>query len=566
MDGKVKLLPRNASAWQVELIAGNSAISRLESGVGNCFPGLEFDIRNLERRFFPHLAVDFVGTVMLVAEVDFAGAEASSLPPADLETYEALAEDTASANPDEFWIVDRISGSFGPFGALDVTSDDFAADPPREDVPADIWTAVRLLPEGEEVTISFLRLPQTGNEERRSLTGRRVAYLDTAGALNPIFAPGEMTQSLCSPWTHDFRDCGCFYWASNHPDIALPPKAPDQPAGPAHNRPVAWQRTDRGTLQTPSMPADDLASPAEMRHFEINHRWQELGIALEGREQGASYTPQSFVAVPFATVGELVNQVRYAAGVELGVMLEYLSAAYSLSRTATQGTLADDVNAAFSEILRIAIGEMKHLRAVNDMIRAFFEHGMIPEYRPALQVANELPAGGGATRPLAYRSLTTATLDDFIDIERPSLSVDGLYGRILATVQVMQPGPLEATVAAIMADGTDHFDTFNFIKEWLGRHPESDYLRPLREPTPADAAHVALQQAYAALLDTLFRAYEAGLPGGAMEIAEARLAMLARPDGIRGRCEALADGGIRVRFDAPADPRFAPIGAPPLVA
>lgn len=32
-------------------------------------------------------------------------------------------------------------------------------------------------------------------------------------------APGELTQSLCSPWLHDYRDCVCFYWASSRPDF-----------------------------------------------------------------------------------------------------------------------------------------------------------------------------------------------------------------------------------------------------------------------------------------------------------------------------------------------------------
>ena len=31
--------------------------------------------------------------------------------------------------------------------------------------------------------------------------------------------PGELTQSLCSPWQHDYRDCVCFYWASSRPDF-----------------------------------------------------------------------------------------------------------------------------------------------------------------------------------------------------------------------------------------------------------------------------------------------------------------------------------------------------------
>jgi len=30
--------------------------------------------------------------------------------------------------------------------------------------------------------------------------------------------PGELTESLCSPWQTDYLGCSCFYWASNRPD------------------------------------------------------------------------------------------------------------------------------------------------------------------------------------------------------------------------------------------------------------------------------------------------------------------------------------------------------------
>jgi hypothetical protein len=30
--------------------------------------------------------------------------------------------------------------------------------------------------------------------------------------------PGELTQSLCSPWQNDYRECGCYYWAASRPD------------------------------------------------------------------------------------------------------------------------------------------------------------------------------------------------------------------------------------------------------------------------------------------------------------------------------------------------------------
>ncbi len=61
-----KLLARNVAAVRrllspiTDRAAGNPVVSRLESGVGNCFPGLECDLRNLERRFLPFLEVEFV--------------------------------------------------------------------------------------------------------------------------------------------------------------------------------------------------------------------------------------------------------------------------------------------------------------------------------------------------------------------------------------------------------------------------------------------------------------------------------------------------------------------------
>ena len=43
---------------------------------------------------------------------------------------------------------------------------------------------------------------------------------DKIPALDPAaIESGELTQSLCSPWQHDYRDCVCFYWAASRPDF-----------------------------------------------------------------------------------------------------------------------------------------------------------------------------------------------------------------------------------------------------------------------------------------------------------------------------------------------------------
>jgi hypothetical protein len=127
---------------------------------------------------------------------------------------------------------------------------------------------------------------------RRTLTGNRMRYLDDNGALAKMFLPGELTQSLCSPWTQDFRDCACYYWASNHPDIARPPLASPPPTVPEINLDVPWERLDRSLSNLPAPATEE--NPTELRHYEINTKWPTLNFVLEGRETVAPYSPGTF--------------------------------------------------------------------------------------------------------------------------------------------------------------------------------------------------------------------------------------------------------------------------------
>src|SRR6266851_7453994 len=77
-----KLLPRNVSARRkgrdpasaTRTTSGNPVSTRLEAGIGNCYPGLECDLRNLERRFFPFLEMDMPDRAITLATVDLNGA------------------------------------------------------------------------------------------------------------------------------------------------------------------------------------------------------------------------------------------------------------------------------------------------------------------------------------------------------------------------------------------------------------------------------------------------------------------------------------------------------------
>jgi Ferritin-like len=561
----IKLIPRNVAALRrgqspqhrVQPVAGNPVSMRLESGVGNCFPGLECDLRNLERRFFPFLEVDIEGSTRIrIVAVDTAGVQSAvssgQMPASTASIYQQIASDLAQ---NRRWFVQEIRGTFGPLGVQTIVVAELRLPSAGANrLPPDAWTALRLLTEGTEVQLKVRR-----NNMNRTLVGNRARYLDDNGALARMFLPGELTQSLCSPWTHDFRDCGCFYWASNHPDIALPPLPTPVPDTPDIHISVPWERADR-TLTSLPVPATSN-TPAELRYYEINTKWQALNFVIEGREVVGPYQPGKFTAQPLATKAELELHLRYAAGVELAVIHEYLAAAYSLKLTGLSPALRDDVTAAHAELMRIAYGEMRHLRAVNDVLMALTG---APNFVPALRVASRVPGEQPATfRLVQPRPATPQTIQDFIGIERPSVSVDGLYSRILATLENIGSDEMEQTIRSIMAEGEDHFETFRFIQEWLSGHSPNEYLRApnLTVPPIGNALHATLQQRYRALLELLFKGYTLGIPVGAPDINTARNAMLGN-SGLEGAAEAVASAGFLVVFDPINDPRFAPVDHP----
>jgi hypothetical protein len=588
-----KIVARNVAAIRrfgdaaraSEVTAGNPAASRLESGVGNCFPGLECDLRNLERRFFPFVEVETLDNFILIVAVDIDAVDraraAGTVTPIDATVYQTLANDIASQR---MVLVARISGTFGILGqqVFDLAlpqidgQPEVAGDLANTSTgvgrrPSDAWTAIRLLTEDTAVTLDFRR---QGATDQLTLTGRRARYLDDNGALSAAFLPGELTQSLCSPWTHDFRDCGCFYWASNHPDIVQPVLPVGGADDPSWGREVAWQRRDRTAGTTPPQPATTASSaPTELRHYEINNRWQELHFVVGRREIVTPHTPDAAAtAKPLPDLATLVEHLRYAAGVELAVAQEYLCAAYSLKSTNDPGVTAnpglrDDIRATRAELIRVAIGEMRHTRAVNDVLRGLMAPGT---FEPALRVARQVPGVGGNLRLVQMRAATRAAISDFIDIEAPSAGVDGLYTRILATLTTPPADVLPVAteewreaVRSIIAEGEDHFRTFLDIQEWLANHQEAAYLRTVvpAQPPSGHPAHEQLQAAYSAMLTSLRDGYRAGRFSGAADINAARSRMIGA-EGLDALAEAVASDGFLVVFEAPAGSEFALIDPP----
>ena len=244
------------------------------------------------------------------------------------------------------------------------------------------------------------------------LTARRARYLDDNGTLSAAFLPGVLSQSLCSPWTHDFRDCGCFSGLPTIPTLlsrcCRPTRRRTNPGTPPWHGNAASAPLIRRPRRCPQ--------PRTRRTNCATTDQQPLaGAALlvGRREITAPFVQNPVVGVPFASRAELMENLNYAAGVELAVAQEYLAAAYSLKpdndpSLGASADLRDDVRATRAELLRIAIGEMRHIRAVNDVIRGFSDPGT---FEPALRVASQLPhQNPGPFQPVNPRAATRAAI------------------------------------------------------------------------------------------------------------------------------------------------------------
>ncbi len=496
------IYPRNLTARLEYMADGNPVTSRLEDAVGNCFPGLEVDVRNLDRRFFPGLVFNF------------ASREHRNLPAEDPEVYGALLvsleyESDPDLPPRDPDAIPLLAAYHGPIGrALSKgewflrsvtqeahTIDMVEVDAGGERAPLDgmtVWRIVRGLDPGP-VSICLER--RDAAADPIVLHGWRRIYVDpTTGVINDVFQPGEMVQSLCSPWQHDFRDCACMYWASNRPDVVFGEAKDEARAGIR----MDWLRADRsaaGRAFTGGSYYDNR--PHQMNPHELNARWPELSVVLEQREIGDVYRPPATEReAPYDSPEELARVLRVElAPLELALSLEYLYAHFSI-RSADEvdarrlPRLADEAALLRRQLLMIAISEMSHLRWVNQILAGLRDHGLVPGYEPVVTPAAVLPRSrsgprGEMKRPFQLRPCTPEALADFIDIEQPSGFIDGAYARAVATLrQPEYPPDLYQLAVRIDSDGADHYRAFCRSAASLRRYSKTDsgwpYLRTIR--------------------------------------------------------------------------------------
>ncbi|MCW3100737.1 MAG: hypothetical protein JWL77_6355 [Chthonomonadaceae bacterium] len=254
------LTPTNLSAIQYQA-QGNPPVAHPQSAISNAFPGLEMDFRNVWRRVF-------VGIVLHESDnfvVDFdAGA------PAKLRALKG--QRLLSVNG--IVVIGDLKGptrSGGPVGPL----------PPNQNAPNDPMTgktnlewsnslADALQMQGQSVQCVFA--PEGGGKHTTiSLKVRPFFEAGTGVIKRELLQPGELTQSLCSPWQNDYRECSCYYWAASRPDyVNVEPRIDGTSAG--HN----WLQRDRTPTTAKVYIVDDFQDQRLVTYEQLFQDWEHL--------------------------------------------------------------------------------------------------------------------------------------------------------------------------------------------------------------------------------------------------------------------------------------------------
>lgn len=598
-EPQARIVPRNLTARAEYAVAGNPAISRPEDAVANTYPGLEINMLNLDARFFPGLVFDFVARddhqspyvhpQIYGACLDYVDLADPDLAPdgTDPELAE-LAEqldsdlrgDAGTALSAGSWFLASIEQSG--------TRIEMVRTDGGQQLPMDglwVWRLVRSLdpfrrsPDDPAAPV-VVELHDRAGDSTVRLTGWRRRFTDpTTGVISLAYEPGELGQTLCSPWQHDFRDCACHYWAANHPDVVygeIVPGAATLPDGQAADARRAstlldWLREQRG----PDMAAaahNSIAAnrPDQIDHYQINHMWQDLAVVVDSTEIGDEFIPAAlpYAAEPFRTVDELVDALRFLATLEMGLALEYLAARFSImppdSVDPAHPTLSGDVTLGRQFLMLVAVGEMHHLRWANQIMWELHANGIGPAYEPVLEPAKWIPVRGdqrphGAPPPPGegwtwrqsqVRTLSARSLADFIDVEHPDAYLDRSYGRVVATLREPgYPSGLASLAMRVLEDGNEHYTRFRDLRAVLTDTYGESFDGYVREIAPGSGPAVdPVMSTYRHIRDQLRAGFVAQSHGDFAAAGSAIAAARAAMEELREQGEQLASQGIGVPF------------------
>jgi hypothetical protein len=240
-----KLEPMNLRAQLEYRGRGNPPTTHPRSAISNCFPGLETDFRNVWKRILAGVEVHEASLQVIAVDPEGAAARAG------VTTRHVLV---------------AVAGRTLRPPNVPVANDTIE----WNNALAEIYVLA-----GTEVECQF-EVPMaqpTGQLSIRVMLPVRPLFEGITIAPD-VAPPGALTQSLCSPWQNDYRECACFYWSANRPDFVNVETDGDTAAG--HN----WLDKTRQAGGPKQYVEDDPRNP-DPRLVTYNELFQDWETQLK---------------------------------------------------------------------------------------------------------------------------------------------------------------------------------------------------------------------------------------------------------------------------------------------
>lgn len=262
-----KLEPKNLTAQLHYRGAGNPVSVLPRTAISNCFPGLEFDFRNLWRRTLEGIVVIENNNYVVEAE--------------DPQYEDLVTRRLVKVDGKPTMVV--TTGPVFPQGS----SQTLASQANPNAVSFMEWSnslAHVLQKQGEEVVCEFTEQKPATTEVLADqvktisvkLRVRKFFEDDTASFAPGLLEPGELTQGLCAPWQNDYRECACYYWAASRPDYVNVEPSKD---GLSHGD--MWLAKKR----TGSYVPDNRVDTRLYSYDDLFKDWQgELSFIIRGKD------------------------------------------------------------------------------------------------------------------------------------------------------------------------------------------------------------------------------------------------------------------------------------------
>lgn len=251
---------------------GNPIAVLPRTAISNCFPGLEFDFRNLWRRAFNGIILIENNNYVLEANdpkfKNLVGHRLVAIEgqPTMVQTFGPVFPDGPSvplktdANPNG---VSFMEWSNSMVNVLQKQGKEVVCH----------FTAAPSIP---EVVVDLNELNNPDKYKAVTLVVNTIFDGNSAAFSDTIIKPGELTQGLCAPWQNDYRECSCYYWAASRPDFVN--IVPDENGLSTGDLWMAKKRTG-------SYIPDDWSNSRLISYQDLFENWQgELNFIIGGKD------------------------------------------------------------------------------------------------------------------------------------------------------------------------------------------------------------------------------------------------------------------------------------------